>query len=280
MSCAAGGDFVAWHRTSAVRGTGPPPLRLGLRRGTTLAPSPGAMGRPIRPATRHVFPTMTIQRFESGPAHEPGRHLRRHGLPRGPGGRHRVGAGVTAQTQEILGEIDRLLAAAGTDKSRILTATIYLADIATFAEMNAAWDAWVAKDNPPARATVEAKLAAPEYLVEIVVVAAKGRRKDRHDPSRHPPRAPVAGLIAGALAALALGLPGAGAGAAPRASASSTSTTGRTTSTPRCWRPSPRRPASRSSTTPTTTTRSSRPSCSPAGRATTSSCPRGRSCSG
>jgi enamine deaminase RidA (YjgF/YER057c/UK114 family) len=86
-----------------------------------------------------------------------------------------VGAGVTAQTQEILGEIDRLLAAAGTDKSRILTATIYLADIATFSEMNAAWDAWVPQDNPPARATVEAKLAAPEYRVEIVVVAAKGQ---------------------------------------------------------------------------------------------------------
>ncbi|CAA2139227.1 MULTISPECIES: RidA family protein [Methylobacterium] len=84
-----------------------------------------------------------------------------------------VGVGVTAQTQEILAEIDRLLAQAGSDKSRILSTTIYLADIATFAEMNAAWDAWVSKDNPPARATVEAKLAAPEYLVEIVVVAAK-----------------------------------------------------------------------------------------------------------
>ncbi|WP_027173043.1 RidA family protein [Methylobacterium sp. 10] len=84
-----------------------------------------------------------------------------------------VGAGVTAQTQEILAEIDRLLAQAGSDKSRILSTTIYLADIATFAEMNAAWDSWVSKDNPPARATVEAKLAAPEYLVEIVVVAVK-----------------------------------------------------------------------------------------------------------
>ena len=52
-------------------------------------------------------------------------------------------------------------------------ATIYLADMATFAEMNAAWDAWVSKHNPPGRATVEAKLAGPEYLVEIVVVAAR-----------------------------------------------------------------------------------------------------------
>jgi enamine deaminase RidA (YjgF/YER057c/UK114 family) len=84
-----------------------------------------------------------------------------------------VGMGVTAQTQNILEQIDRLLAAAGTDKEKLLTATVYLADIAHFAEMNAAWDAWVSKENPPTRATVEAKLAAPEYLVEIVVVAAK-----------------------------------------------------------------------------------------------------------
>ena len=83
------------------------------------------------------------------------------------------GAGVTAQTQEILGEIDRLLAAAGTDKSRILTATIYLADIATFAEMNAAWDAWVAKDNPPARATVEAgELAVREEARGLIMPTA------------------------------------------------------------------------------------------------------------
>ncbi|MGC5780327.1 RidA family protein [Methylobacterium sp. NFXW15] len=84
-----------------------------------------------------------------------------------------VGMGVTAQTQNILDQIDRLLAAAGTDKEHLLSTTIYLADIATFSEMNAAWDAWVSKENPPARATVEAKLAAPEYLVEIVVVAAR-----------------------------------------------------------------------------------------------------------
>lgn len=84
-----------------------------------------------------------------------------------------VGMGVTAQTQNILEQIDRLLASAGTSKENILTTTVYLADIAHFAEMNAAWDAWVSKGNPPARATVEAKLAAPEYLVEIVVVAAR-----------------------------------------------------------------------------------------------------------
>ena len=87
-----------------------------------------------------------------------------------------VGTGVTAQTQQILEQIERLLAAAGSDKARILTATVYLADIGTFAEMNAAWDAWVSKDSPPARATVEARLCGSEYRVEIVVVAARGGR--------------------------------------------------------------------------------------------------------
>ena len=69
------------------------------------------------------------------------------------------------------GEIDRLLEAAGTSKERIVSATVYLADINTFGEMNHAWDAWVATDAKPARATIEAKLAAPEYRVEIQVTA-------------------------------------------------------------------------------------------------------------
>lgn len=80
-------------------------------------------------------------------------------------------AGVEDQTRQVLGEIDRLLAIAGSNKSRILTATIYLADVSTFAEMNRAWEAWVAADGKPARATVEAKMVAPEYKVEIQVTA-------------------------------------------------------------------------------------------------------------
>ncbi len=79
---------------------------------------------------------------------------------------------VTGQTVQILASIDRLLAAAGSDKTRILSANIYLADIGTFAQMNAAWDAWVPVGHTPARATVEARLAAPQYKVEIQVVAA------------------------------------------------------------------------------------------------------------
>ena len=78
---------------------------------------------------------------------------------------------VVSQTRQVLGEIDRLLAAAGTSKERILTATIYLADVGSFGEMNKAWEAWVPADAKPARATVEAKMVAPEYRVEIQVTA-------------------------------------------------------------------------------------------------------------
>jgi len=80
-------------------------------------------------------------------------------------------ADVEGQTRQVLGEIDRLLALAGTSKNRILSATIYLADVTTFAQMNKAWEAWVPADAKPARATVEASLVAPEYKVEIQVVA-------------------------------------------------------------------------------------------------------------
>ena len=83
------------------------------------------------------------------------------------------GKSVTEQTRDILGQIDGLLAKAGTDKTRLLSANIWITDMATFGEMNAVWDAWVAPGHTPARATVEAKLASPDYKVEIMVVAAK-----------------------------------------------------------------------------------------------------------
>ncbi len=84
-----------------------------------------------------------------------------------------AGQSVTEQTKDILSIIDGLLAEAGTDKSKLLMANIWLTDIGTFQEMNAVWDAWVSPGNAPARATVEAKLAAPQYTVEIAVIAAK-----------------------------------------------------------------------------------------------------------
>lgn len=78
---------------------------------------------------------------------------------------------VGGQTIQILATIDALLAETGTDKSRLISANIWLADIGTFAEMNAVWDAWVSPGNTPARATVEAKLARADLLVEIMVTA-------------------------------------------------------------------------------------------------------------
>ena len=80
---------------------------------------------------------------------------------------------MRGQTDAILRNIDARLAEAGTDRSRLLSANIWLADIATFDQMNTAWDAWVDPANPPARATVEARLASPDYLVEIMVIAAR-----------------------------------------------------------------------------------------------------------
>lgn len=81
---------------------------------------------------------------------------------------------IKGQTQEVLAEIDRLLAKCGSSKSKILTATIWLTDIRNRPAMNEVWSAWVDKGNLPARACVEAKLADPACLVEIMVVAAKG----------------------------------------------------------------------------------------------------------
>jgi enamine deaminase RidA (YjgF/YER057c/UK114 family) len=79
---------------------------------------------------------------------------------------------ITGQVRQTLGEIDSLLAKGGSDKTRILTATIWLADIADFAAMNAVWDAWVVPGQTPARATVQARLNDPKMKVEIMVVAA------------------------------------------------------------------------------------------------------------
>lgn len=80
---------------------------------------------------------------------------------------------ITGQTRQVLEAIDRLLAEADSDKTRILQAQIFLKDIADFAAMNAVWDAWVPQGHTPARATVQAPLATPKYLVEVKVVAAQ-----------------------------------------------------------------------------------------------------------
>ena len=83
------------------------------------------------------------------------------------------GKSTAEQTRSILSQIDSFLSAAGTNKTKLLSANIWITDMANFAEMNAVWDAWVSPGNTPARATVEAKLASPDYKVEIMVVAAR-----------------------------------------------------------------------------------------------------------
>ena len=83
-----------------------------------------------------------------------------------------VGKSVKEQTKDILAQIDDILKQAGSDKTKIVKANIWLTDIKTWAEMNEAWDAWVVKGQTPARATIESKLAAPGLDVEIMVEAA------------------------------------------------------------------------------------------------------------
>lgn len=114
---------------------------------------------------------MTITRIESGPRMSQavihGDTVYLAGQVGAPG------ESVTVQTKAVLASIDALLADTGSAKSHILSATIWLADMADFAEMNAVWDVWVDGKDAPARATGEAKLATPDYKVEIIVVAAK-----------------------------------------------------------------------------------------------------------
>jgi enamine deaminase RidA (YjgF/YER057c/UK114 family) len=116
---------------------------------------------------------MTIQRFETGPRMS---QVVVHGdtvYLAGAVAKTAAGKSVTEQTKEVLSIIDGHLAKAGTDKSKLLSATIYLIDMDSFAEMNAVWDGWVSPGNTPARATVQARLAAPRYNVEIMVIAAR-----------------------------------------------------------------------------------------------------------
>jgi enamine deaminase RidA (YjgF/YER057c/UK114 family) len=80
---------------------------------------------------------------------------------------------IAGQTREVLGHVDRLLAEVGTDKTRILSVQIYIASMADFPGMNAVYDEWVVPGHTPPRATVEAKLANPACLVEVVIVAAQ-----------------------------------------------------------------------------------------------------------
>jgi len=114
---------------------------------------------------------MTIKRIQTGPRMS---QAVIHNKTVYLAGQVAPGASVTAQTKEILAGIDALLKEAGTDKGRLLSATIWLTDMATFAEMNAVWQAWVVPGATPARATVmSSHLASAEFKIEIAVVAAQ-----------------------------------------------------------------------------------------------------------
>lgn len=104
-----------------------------------------------------------------------------------------TGADCAGQTRQILNQIDALLAQGGSDRSRILWANVWLADMGDYAAMNGEWEAWIPKGQPPARATVEAKLAMPQFKVEIACVASaaapRAARAARAVAKRAAPRA-------------------------------------------------------------------------------------------
>lgn len=111
-----------------------------------------------------------IQRFDTGPRiSEMTVH---NGVAYLAGQVPEAGGDIGAQTRQVLAEIDALLARAGSDKSRILRAEIFMTDLSEFAGMNAEWESWVVPGHTPARATLQAQLANPDWKVEILVTAA------------------------------------------------------------------------------------------------------------
>jgi enamine deaminase RidA (YjgF/YER057c/UK114 family) len=154
------------------------PDGLRRRRSPDWLPLMKTRWRPSRRRAKQSTPyleenSMSIQRFDTGPRMS---QVVIHGdtvYLAGVVANNAGGESVTKQTQAVLATIDSHLKKAGSDKSKLLSATIYITDMKNFAEMNAVWDGWVSAGNTPARATVEAKLASPQYSVEIMVTAAR-----------------------------------------------------------------------------------------------------------
>ena len=115
---------------------------------------------------------MTIKRIDAGPRMSQAVVHGNTVYTAGQVAQNAAGGSVAEQTKDILSAIDRLLGEAGTDKSKLLSATIWITDMETFDEMNGVWDAWVSPGNTPCRACVESKLANPKFTVEIMVTAA------------------------------------------------------------------------------------------------------------
>jgi enamine deaminase RidA (YjgF/YER057c/UK114 family) len=117
---------------------------------------------------------MPIQRIESGPRMSQAVVHNGTVYLAGQVASNARGRNVAEQTRDILARIEQLLAEAGSDKGHLLSATIWLVDMASFAEMNSVWDRWVVDGATPARATVvSTQLAAPDYKIEIAVIAAQ-----------------------------------------------------------------------------------------------------------
>lgn len=112
---------------------------------------------------------MTIRRLDIGPRMS---DIVIHGNTVYLAGQVGEGNTVAEQTRNLLATVDQLLAQAGTDKTKILQTIIWLADMSTFDEMNSAWEAWIPQGHTPARATGEAKLADPDFKVEMIITAA------------------------------------------------------------------------------------------------------------
>lgn len=113
---------------------------------------------------------MTIKRLHSGPRMSEA--VIHNGTVYLAGQIEAPGESIEVQTRGVLAAIDTLLAEAGTDRSRLLHATIWLADMGDFGAMNAIWDEWIGGENPPTRATGEVRLATPDYRIEVIVTAA------------------------------------------------------------------------------------------------------------
>jgi enamine deaminase RidA (YjgF/YER057c/UK114 family) len=114
---------------------------------------------------------MSIKRIKPGPRMSQAVVYNGVVTTAGQVGQNAAGESAANQTKDILKNIDGLLAEAGTNKSCLLTATIWLSDMENFNEMNEVWDAWIDKEAPPTRACVESKLASPKFVVEIKVTA-------------------------------------------------------------------------------------------------------------
>jgi enamine deaminase RidA (YjgF/YER057c/UK114 family) len=147
-------------------------MNIGTSAAGGISDRPGLPFPPFKtygePAKQEGTP-MTIRRIDVGPRMS---DIVIHNNTVYLAGQVGEGATVAEQTKDVLSKIDALLAKAGSSKSKLLQTIIWLDDMANFAEMNSVWDAWIDPANPPARATGEAKLAAPKYNVEIIIVAA------------------------------------------------------------------------------------------------------------